>query len=199
MARASSQSNTQPLELVSGRETMPLSGEDTAFFLLQRKQSLSSALFSFFLWFFCALENIPQATEELFSAAAGLWCSSSSSSEGIWCFHFSAKSYRVLVISRKPLSENENTGPAMCQNTPITMDKKRPFFFFRIYPILHSVSIETHSLTDPGFVPLKEAAIKVPSHLCACASVCVSSGVNVESAVFPMKIFILERVANIQD
>lgn len=104
-----------------------------------------------------------------------------------------------LVISRKALSENENTGPAMCQNTPITMDKKKALFFFRIYPILHSVSIETHSLTDPGFVPLKEAAIKVPSHLCACASVCVSSGVNVESAVFPMKIFILERVANIQD
>lgn len=83
---------------------------------------------------------------------------------------------------------------------PSLWTKKGPFFFC-IYPILHSVSIETHSLTDPGFVPLKEAAMKVPSHLCACASVCVSvcSGVNVQSAVFPMKIFILERVANIQD
>lgn len=77
---------------------------------------------------------------------------------------------------------------------------KRPFFLF-----LRSVSIETCSLTDPGFVTLKEAGIKVASHLCACASVRVSyqhSGLGITAMpvlnwvtwLKKKKIFKIERV-----
>lgn len=77
----------------------------------------------------------------------------------------------------------------MCltQNTAVVMAKKA-IFFFHTYPILRSVSIETHSLAGRSFVLLKETAINVQSHL----YVCVWYGVNVtlfilESALFPIE------------
>lgn len=173
MARAPSQSTPKDLARLRQSENDGVGGKVSASFLLQHKQAFHLCCFPLFSAV-CALEDSSYREVAFCTDLAPIF-----SMCAVEEFCASTFPLNVLVFPRSftdLLSEYENISRAMCltQNTVVVMAKKASFFF-HTYPILRSVSIETHSLAGRGFVLLKETAINVQSHL----YVCVWYGVNV--------------------